>query len=414
MKKSVIAGFCMIVIAIVLLFYGSAKGWFYTWDDWTEDHPESLYLGLSDELLAEVLIEESGLSYIAQDTEAGVIHRKDVDRIFGETWHSDNYNKAEIEIPEVDAEETVEGENWFPVINNTAPLDEIAPTISYELMLDGYKISPYYPQNPEDYTAQALNENAFPIGFFRKVNDLCYYTACKVEGGGYIYYFFCANGNVDYKEAMADAGIELNYDKDGNLLVEETVHLFNSDLADISSMDLTKEVVWRGSIYATADTGTIDEFNSTMEKTYYSDNWFDKTPYILHKDVSSSFKPLSILQDIWANNSPTLESNSKEEDYTYLQKINQYGGVIQTQHMCSDGYVYLNHMVKTVDATGKEMDSVDGISPTETLQFSSTAGYGDRPIVFHHYGVGAIKEQMQEYNSYSIEILPQDNIHNLK
>ncbi len=413
MNKSVIMGFGVITIALFLIFYGSVNGWFYTYQDYEEDHnlrDSDLYSDVLDELLSSA----GNLGYLPEDNELVIEHREQVDNLFGETWHSDNYNKDEIEVPEVEAEETVEGELWFPAINNTAPLDEIAPTISYELMLDGYKISPYYPQNPEDYTAQALNENAFPIGFFRKINDLCYYTACKVEGGGYIYYFFCANGNVDYEEAMAEAGKKLNYDANGNLLVEESVHLFNADVADISSMDLTKEVVWRGSVYAADVLGTCKEFIDVIEKCYKSDNWFEKTPYSLSENISSSFNPLSELQDKWAKNCFNVSTASKENQFSSLQKVNENGQIMQTYYMCSDGYDYtFFHVVPTIN-NGSISADVNGIEEASTLQLS---GFGivSNNIVFHYYGVyGGIKEQAKEYNSFSIEILPQDNIHNLK
>lgn len=170
--------------------------------------------------------------------------------ICGETWHSDNYNKTETVIPQVEPEETVEGELWFPPINNTAPIEEIAPTISYDNMLDGLFVNTYYPENPEDYTAQALNENAFPIAFFRKVNDLYYYTVCKVEGGGYMYYFFMANSGVTIEEAKAVYSDMTEIAPNGNEVIEKYYNLFNGDLADISGMDITKEAIWRGSIYS--------------------------------------------------------------------------------------------------------------------------------------------------------------------
>jgi len=412
MDKKIVIIFFTIVLVVAVVLYGDTKGWFTTYEDYMDDN--NLRKGYE---LAGILDFVDELGYLKEDSEILVEHRAKVDEIFGETWHSNNYNKGEIAVPEVEAEETIEGELWFPAINNTAPLDEIAPTISYELMLDGYKISPYYPQNPEKYTAQALNENAFPIGFFRKVNDLCYYTVCKVEGGGYIYYFFCVNGNVDYEEAMVEAGKKLNYDDNGNLLVEESVHLFNADLADISKIDLTKEVVWRGSIYAADEIGNCDDVKKLLVKYFSAENWYDKTPVQLSENISGSFKPLIDLQDIWAENSVDDTTLSKEEMYTNLLKINETGGILQTYLMCSDGYIFANYYMNSISNTGKPLEAINGIKPTETLQLSGVSGYDkEYPIAYHYCCItgSGIREQSQEYNSFSIEILPQDNIHNLK
>ncbi len=405
MKKGVVIGIAVIVVAFAVFLIGDSKGWFYTFENYTEDHHLRDELNKDD--LSSLMNTES---YFPEDSDAVKEHRAQVDKIFGETWHSDNYKKEEIVFPEVQAEETVDGEYWFPPINNSAPLDEIAPTISYELMLDGYKISPYYPQNPEKYTAQALNDNAFPINFFRKVNDLCYYTVCKVEGGGYIYYFFCANGNVDYEKAMEAAGKELNYDANGNLLVEETVHLFNAELADIASMDLTKEVVWRGSVYAAEELGSSTEFDNTIDAIYKNTNWYKKSPYSIGKDISLSFNPVLLLQDKWAENSCGVPDSSRDLYYGTLQRINANGGLLETYHMCSDGYVKVQYLIDQYASP----ETVEGVKGANTLQVSGHGIVSDEDIVFHYFGTGEKKEQSREYNSYSIKILPQDNIHNLK
>ncbi len=412
MKKSVYLVFGVIVLALVVFFIGDFKGWFTTYEDIEVRDPildADLYYSIAD-------AEELG--YLPEDNELVVEHRKQVDAIFGETWHSENYNKDAIEVPEVEAEETVEGENWFPVINNTAPLDEIAPTISYELMLDGYKISPYYPQNPEKYTAQALNENAFPIGFFRKVNDLCYYTACKVEGGGYIYYFFCANSGVTPEEALEAAGEEMKFNSEGKMYMDKPIHLYNTELADLDSIDLTKEAVWRGSIYAGEEIGTCEEFNKKITEIIKSGDWIERTPESLSKSLSKSFKPIDDLQDVWADNACEFDNATKEFEYYLLQEVNNQGGLLYSYHMCSDGYVILQHSVQKYSFAGAEYKPVNNISPVETLQVTALAGYDKSfmALAGHRIGVAGtgLADYMQEYNTYSIEILPQDNIHNIK
>ena len=339
--------------------------------------------------------------YLSEDDFDVMEHRELIDKFFGETWHSDNYNKDEIVRPKVKAEETAEGENWFPPINNTAPIDEIAPTISYELMCDGYMKSPYYPQNPEDYTAQALNDNAFPINFFRKVNDLCYYTVCKVEGGGYIYYFFCANGNVDYEKAMEAAGMEPNHDSEGNLLIEENVHLFNADLADLSNTDITKEAVWRGSVYAEADTGSIADFEKIMSDMDYSMEDIEGHTLKDLSEIFASVKPLLKTEKRYIKNI----SDDTDDGYRVFQDINQNGNFFRVINMCSDGYRFISFS-GAVDTQSENDDYYD------TLICN---GYGSpgtqNPCFFCIYGTHGARDAISEYNSFSIDILPQDNVY---
>lgn len=413
MDKKIVIIFFTIVLVVAVVLYGDTKGWFTTYEDYMDDN--NLRKGYE---LAGILDFVDELGYLKEDSEILVEHRAKVDEIFGETWHSNNYNKDEIAVPEVEAEETIEGELWFPAINNTAPLDEIAPTISYELMLDGYKISPYYPQNPEKYTAQALNENAFPIGFFRKVNDLCYYTACKVEGGGYIYYFFCANGGITPEDALDAAGEEMKFNSEGKMVMDNPIHLYNTELADLDSIDITKEAVWRGSVYVAQELGTCDEFTDKINEKINSGNWYECTANSLSDEVSENFKPIAELQDIWADNACEYDKATKEFEYYLLQEVNNQGGLLYSYHMCSDGYVILEHSVQKYGNGVTEYKPVNNISPAEILQVTGTVGYNKSfmALVGHRIGIAGagLSDYMQEYNTYSIEILPQDNIHNLK
>ena len=329
--------------------------------------------------------------------------KEEINKLFGETWHSDNYKKEEVEIPAVEAEEIVDGELWFPVINNTAPLEEIAPTISYELMLDGYIINPYYPDNPEDYTAAALNENAFPIGFFRKVSDLCYYTVCKVEGGGYIYYFFSANSNVTREEYLEYKGEEVEYLDNGVLSLEDEYgHLFNTELADIDNMDLTKEVIWRGSVYVTPDLGTKDNF-ITKTSSINTNDWYNSTPYGFAQNISQAFKPLADLQDSWAENMSDNSMFELKDKYALLSDVIGRE-LIRIPVMCSDGYIYPTFYA--LNGFADNTEEVNGIIEAESLKFEGNALFYN----IYSYRLGGLKEQVAEYNSFSIEVLPHDNI----
>ena len=144
------------------------------------------------------------------------------------------YNRNDYSIPYVDNESPVVGENWFPPVNNTALIEDIAPEISYDMALSLYLRFPIYPDDPEQYTAQWLNQNCFPINFMRKYNDQLYYTVCKVQNGGNLYLFFCAANYLNISD------IEL---------ANQGIMLYNSDSFDISDKDMTKELVWRGCSY---------------------------------------------------------------------------------------------------------------------------------------------------------------------
>ena len=105
------------------------------------------------------------------------------------------YNRSLYPIAEVVSEYSITGENWFPSVNNTVALDSVAPVIGYDTALDLYLRYPFYPDTPEYYTVEYLNEHCFPINFMRKYNEQLYYTACRVENEGYLFFFFCARRN---------------------------------------------------------------------------------------------------------------------------------------------------------------------------------------------------------------------------
>ena len=403
-KKVLIA--LILLIAIVSGFFVlSSKGVFNMYEDFVEKNPEYDRPEVVNKYLKKI-IRENG--YYFEDNACVAEYRNEIDSLYGKSWKSRNYDKNEIIIPKVESEETVTGENWFPPINNTAPIDSIAPTISFELACDGCMISPYYPQNPEKYTAQALNKNAFPIAFFRKVNDLCYYTVCKVEGGGYMYYFFCANGNADYEESVLNAGKEIAYDKHGNIIKTETDHLFNAGLADISGMDLTKEVVWRGSIYAEKDIGTTSEFERKLTQL---ETWDEKTAKSLSDNLSKAFRTIFECQYKMIKN-----VNVGDIDDTVSIRLNSisypYDDMgVHCIYMCRDGFCRVKFKSEYPPENYDELSKADK-DRYDTLQYFSAmklSGNISSHIFKNEIGTDAISE----YNSFSIEILPQDNIYEL-
>ncbi len=403
-KKVLIA--LILLIAIVSGFFVlSSKGVFNMYEDFVEKNPEYDRPEVVNKYLKKV-IRENG--YFFEDNVCVKNYRCEIDNIYGKSWKSRNYDKNEIIIPKVESEETVTGENWFPPINNTAPIDSIAPTISFELACDGCMISPYYPQNPEKYTAQALNKNAFPIAFFRKVNDLCYYTVCKVEGGGYMYYFFCANGNADYEESVLNAGKEIAYDKHGNIIKTETDHLFNAGLADISGMDLTKEVVWRGSIYAEKDIGTTSEFERKLTQL---ETWDEKTAKSLSDNLSKAFKTIFECQYKMIKN---VDVGDFDDNTAIRFSVLNYPGDdmgVRCIYMCRDGYCRVRFKSENPPESYNELSETDK-KRYEMLQYFSMvklSGNISSHIFKNEIGTDAISE----YNSFSIEILPQDNIYEL-
>lgn len=335
-------------------------------------------------------------------------YRKNLAKLYGENWHNDSYNRDEIEIPEVEAEETVTGALWFPPINNTAPLDEIAPTIPYELAMNGYNISTYYPENPEDYTAQSLNNNAFPIAFFRKINDLYYYTACKVEGGGYMYYFFMANSGADYIEACNDIGVKVNYKEDGTPSIDYTYHLYNAKLAKNKNIDLTKACIWRASIYSTEDLGTLEEFTAKLNMTKTTVFGGEPISDVAKRADSSIFMFEELLPQM-AENMLGKPPKSITEEFNAIQGFKPISSLAISKHLCRDGIWAVSYGMWPFDTISNRRVPWQ-IRDCYNIWFKSSAGK-PRPTGTNNwftFSPLAVNENISEDNTVVIKILPQD------
>ena len=339
--------------------------------------------------------------------------KRAVNIVLGERSFSENYNKNEIIRPFVKSEETVDGELWFPPINNSTPLEEIAPTISYELMCDGLYISPFYPDNPEHYTAQALNENAFPIVFFRKVNDLYYYTACKVENGGYIYYFFMAKSNVTVEEAAKVYDDMIEYDKWGNMIIENPYHLYNYELADLTGIDLTKEVIWRGSIYSAKEILSVDDLANSINSIGQGDDNFDRSikyyfecdpnfdivtdimPKLYYNISDNKDTSFSIVQNIYSglmplcNGAPRFNLLGKDGVITIILAPSMKNGLYDTTSISELTKINISEYV--------QLNSAYTNRRSENL-WSKVFNYSDSSYTWY----------VTEDNSILLEILPQD------
>lgn len=385
----------------------------------------------SDNLMSELQDTAVESDYYTNESPEVVAFQQEMEKAYGEVWHSDNYNKDEIEIPSVTAEETVTGENWFPPINNSAPIDEIAPTISYDLMVDGYGVCDRYPSDPSKFTPEYLNENAFPIAFFRKVNDLCYYTVCKVEGGGYMYYFFCANNNISYEDAMNSIGFKVDYDESGAVVQDIDMamkeYLFNDEYADISKMDLTKEVVWRGSVYAVADLGDQGDLRSAYESIPFSitgGKWRSRTAKAASEVISKSLLPAETVQRRMAENINTEHPENITYGYYLLQQLGRHCYGYGFPIMVEDRIMTVAFMIESFDFN--EFDFDMNYSPKyQTMTVSGFGGNGssDNSYLGCRYeanigpkiGEPIIKsEQVTVYNSFPVNLLPGDNVYELE
>ena len=381
----------------------------------------------SDDLMDELRDIGAESDFYTNESPDVVAFQKELEKAYGEVWHSDNYHKDEIEIPKVKSEKTIKGEKWFPPINNSTPIDEIAPTIPYALMEDGYGVCVRYPSQPEKFTAEYLNENAFPIAFFRKVNDLCYYTVCKVEGGGYMYYFFFANNNISYEDAMKSIGVKVKYDKSGAVIqdVDKAMeYYFNDKYADVSKMDLTKEVVWRCSIYAVADVGSdadLMKAAESMPRDLYGSKWQSTNPKAVSKAISKSLLPMETLQERMAANINTEYPEEPAYGYFLLSRLWKSSSCIEIPVMVENGIATVGFSVKAFE----ENEFEHGKYNSQKYQTTVIDGCAGVPFTVDAYlqcryhanindgGYNQKSEQQTVYNSFPIAVLPGDNIYEL-
>lgn len=364
--------------------------------------PESGNTGaeLSDEPINKSLFDN------AEVTERRAAYKK----IYGNSYENEIYDKSAYAEVNVENEAEISGELWFPPINNSAALEDIAPTIPRELAEKLYNIPSYYPDDPENYTAQAVNESVFPIAFFRKVNDCVYYTVCKVEDRGYMYLFFLVNSNVTPEAANIDAGRA--EDATGY-----TDHLYRADLADLGDVDITAEAIWRASIYSEKNLGTMEEFIAEVNEKFgltqntMPDGAVDIDVYgignITEIDPASSLAVDSI--DILLNNS----HGNKEAEYelelwnsfhsaraTGTGKIN----AIVTRHLCTDGVVIINWDTAVPDETMYSSQSSKTIYNTPYIS-SGAMAFGENASLTAING-----EEATELNWVTYNILSQDRI----
>ena len=397
-RKTIILLMCLVII---LCFYGCGKN-VKSNDFWENRQSSSEITDLtSSDFVVSPVSDEEMQKY-----------KHSTNLILGEKCYSKNYDKNMIIFPDVKSEETIKGEKWFPPINNSTPIDEIAPVISYELMCDGLYISPFYPQNPENYTAQALNENAFPINFFRKINDLYYYTVCKVEGGGYMYYFFMANSNVTIEKAAKVHDDMLSYDKEGNMIIEEPYHLFNAELADMNNRDLTKEVIWRGSVYSNNNINSVDAFAEVLNDIGKGDDYFDRSvEYYINSDAN--FKVITdIMPKLYFNivNGEDLSYSVAHSKYTGLMPLCQ--GAPRMILLGKDGFITVNTAPSEKNGV-YESKKISELSMEDIMKYLQVNSIYSRKNdnmwgkVFN-YSDNSYTWYVTEENSIFIEILPQD------
>ena len=91
---------------------------------------------------------------------------------------------------------SVSGKYAMPVITNETPLEEMIVTISGDdvIILENMLASGFatvYARVPlRDIWGDTQKYDYIPVTFLRKTGESSYYTVCKVDGGGYAYFFF--------------------------------------------------------------------------------------------------------------------------------------------------------------------------------------------------------------------------------
>ena len=90
---------------------------------------------------------------------------------------------------------SVSGKYAMPVVTNETPLDEMIVTISGELLricesMLGNGVADSNSIPLRDLWGETQTLDYIPITFLRKTGESSYYTVCKVDGGGYAYFFF--------------------------------------------------------------------------------------------------------------------------------------------------------------------------------------------------------------------------------
>ena len=90
---------------------------------------------------------------------------------------------------------SVSGKYAMPVITNETPLEEMIVTISGDVLLLSEGMASGRGANTNnaplrDLWGETQTLDYIPITFLRKTGESSYYTVCKVDGGGYAYFFF--------------------------------------------------------------------------------------------------------------------------------------------------------------------------------------------------------------------------------
>ena len=91
---------------------------------------------------------------------------------------------------------SVSGKYAMPVITNETPLEDMIVSISgddviiLENMLASAFATDYSCLPLRDIWGNAQKYDYIPVTFLRKTGESSYYTVCKVDGGGYAYFFF--------------------------------------------------------------------------------------------------------------------------------------------------------------------------------------------------------------------------------
>lgn len=215
---------------------------------------------------------------------------------------------------------SVSGKYAMPVITNETPLDEMIVTISGDdvIILENMLASGFatvYARVPlRDIWGDTQKYDYIPVTFLRKTGESSYYTVCKVDGGGYAYFFFDRLRDLETGEYLTTDKTDVYFY--GAIYAEE-MHSY-AEFADIRVYD------------------SIDRVAEIDHKTYFEKDllemaWEAEKEYnerdggVVYYPREALFSTLHLLNDgilqiAYQYNDPEFEEvydKNKDPAYTY-------------------------------------------------------------------------------------------------
>ena len=214
---------------------------------------------------------------------------------------------------------SVSGKYAMPVITNETPLEEMIVTISGDVLLLSEGMASGRGANTNnaplrDLWGETQTLDYIPITFLRKTGESSYYTVCKVDGGGYAYFFFDRLRDLETGEYLTTDKTDVYFY--GAIYAEE-MHSY-AEFADIRVYD------------------SIDRVAEIDHKTYFEKDllemaWEAEKEYnerdggVVYYPREALFSTLHLLNDgilqiAYQYNDPEFEEvydKNKDPAYTY-------------------------------------------------------------------------------------------------